>query len=71
MTAKEGIKYLLEHCKMDEPIFILRGRDKIAPDAIFAWAHLAEKNGVSEDKVCSAIAVAAAMRAWPNTRFPD
>jgi hypothetical protein len=71
MTAKEGIKYLLEKCDMEEPVFILRGRDTLAPLAVLRWSELAEQKGVSEEKVCSAIAVSHEMRKWPANRLPD
>ena len=71
MTAKEGLKYLLEKCDMGEPVFILRGRDRLAPGAVLHWANLAEKNGVSEEKVCGAIKVSNDMGNWPQNRLPD
>ena len=72
MTAKEGLKYISEKIDSpDEPIFILRGRDILAANTVLLWAQLAEVNGVREQKVCDALKVAAAMREWTPTRFPD
>ena len=71
MTAIEGMQYLLDKCAMNEPVFILRAKDSLAPCAVLNWANDAEKNGVSEEKVCSAIAVSHEMRKWTNSRLPD
>ena len=71
MTAKEGIQYLLTKCEQDEPIFILRAQDVLAPKAVLQWAHLAELHGVNEAKVCGAIEMVHAMDLWPVHRLPD
>ena len=71
MTAKEGVKYLLEKCASEEPVFILRGRDMLAYRTILFWSELAEKAGVSEEKVCNSIAVAWDFHLWANKRLPD
>lgn len=73
MNVRNGVKYLLEliNDSPDEPIFILRGRDKLAPYAILEWARLAENAGVSEEKVCGAIKTCHEMRQYPLTRLPD
>ena len=35
----------------DEPVFIIRGKDALAPSTMRAWISMAEKNGVDEDKI--------------------
>jgi hypothetical protein len=60
----------------DEPIFVLRAQDVIAPVIVELYAlHLTTlREGVSKAKVTSARVVAAAMRAWQakhETKVPD
>jgi hypothetical protein len=35
----------------DEPVFIIRGKDKLAADAVQAWIDSAEENGVNAEKI--------------------
>jgi hypothetical protein len=35
---------------LDEPIFILRAQDMLAPRVVVRWAHLAEQAGTPQDK---------------------
>ena len=55
----------------DEPVFVLRGQDKIAWIMVDLWSALAEADGCSPAKVAEARALSAAMRAWPNQKSPD
>jgi hypothetical protein len=55
----------------DEPVFVLRGRDALAPEIVRDWANRAEANGASADKVDEARALADKMHAWPARRMPD
>jgi hypothetical protein len=71
MTAKEGIEYLKNKCPDNEPIFILRGRDKLAYHTVLLWGDLAEKEGVNESKVCDSIKCAFELRKWNPRRLPD
>lgn len=55
----------------DEPVFVLRGRDKLAPAAVEHWALrremeiLRKRSPVTDlDAVKEALACAAAMRDW-------
>jgi hypothetical protein len=60
-----------------EPVFLLRGQDPLAADAVEAYADAAEAAGASEAFVASARAQADAMRRWaeredtPTTKTPD
>jgi hypothetical protein len=47
----------------DEPIFVMTGRDPIAPLRVDAWATLAEAHGFHE-KAAAARLVADRMRSW-------
>lgn len=56
----------------EEPIFILRGQDILAPETIEFWCQLAEKAGVSPSrKVMEARDLAKDMREWPKRKRPD
>lgn len=74
MTVGEGILYLtsiLEKGGGQEPIFILRGQDRLAVPTVFFWAQIAEKHGVLFRKVTGAWAHAEAMAGWPKRKMPD
>lgn len=71
MTPKEGIRYLLEQVPEGEPVFILRGRDSLAPETIEHWGVLASKFNVPVEKIVQASDVAEAMRKYPPHRLPD
>lgn len=62
----------------DEPIFVLRGQDKLAPELVREWArrfathHLYMQQGTYwNKKYREAMALADAMEAWPNRKMPD
>jgi hypothetical protein len=58
-----------------EPVFVLRARDRLAPDVIDAWAdRLDYINGGPTEKSAGARARAHMMRAWQSVngaRTPD
>lgn len=54
-----------------EPVFVLRGQDNLAPSTIMFWVQEAQNNGVSKDKIRSAIDVCKQMRNWLYRKFPD
>jgi len=58
----------------DEPVFVLCGRDALAPEVANAWASLAATVGVTPEKVEAARAWARQAAAWQVTRgskLPD
>lgn len=55
----------------DEPLFILRGQDIIAPGKVREWAGTARASGVAKNKVDEAMAIADAMDAWHTRKMPD
>lgn len=55
----------------DEPLFILRAQDKLAPATVRMWAHWAQRGSVSAEKIGEAYKLAGAMEAWPNRKMPD
>lgn len=55
----------------DEPIFVLRAQDALAPEVIRYWAERAEQAGCGPAKVREAQEIARAMERWPARRNPD
>lgn len=58
----------------DEPVFLLRGKDICAPEAIEKWCELAAKHGAHEDIINAAQAHADEMRVWQiehESKVPD
>jgi hypothetical protein len=55
----------------DEPYFILRAQDRLAPELVEAWAVEAQLNDCRGDKIAEARRIAAAMRRWPKRKMPD
>lgn len=51
----------------DEPMFVLLGRDAMAPSLVREWAEWRMKNGERADKVLEALTCADAMEAWRKT----
>lgn len=75
-TIQEMLGYyrqLIEAGKADpqEPVFVLRGQDRLAVPTVFFWAQLAEKSEVDMKKVSGAWRHAEAMAAWPKRKLPD
>lgn len=48
----------------DEPVFLLRGQDVFAPDAIHAWADAAQAHGADPAIIAAARRQASAMVNW-------
>jgi len=64
----------LTKAKDDEPIFVLRASDVLAPSAVRDWAACAESLGVSAAKVREARALADRMVVWQEingAKIPD
>ncbi len=55
----------------DEPVFLLRGQDKFAANALRAYALIAETGGASKDIWESVREQAELMDAWPVKKMPD
>ena len=70
MNANNGLGCLGKAAD-EEPVFILRAKDKHAPMAIRLWAHLAQMSGCSSQKVSEAMNLASAMEQWPDRKYPD
>jgi hypothetical protein len=48
----------------DEPIFVLRAQDKLAPAMVSLWCELAALSGCGQAKVDDARRLAESMREW-------
>lgn len=58
----------------DEPVFVLRAQDALAPDIVWEWVKQAELHGVPPEKVREAERLASDMEAWQRThvaKVPD
>ncbi|MEE8262705.1 MAG: hypothetical protein V3R83_09610 [Gammaproteobacteria bacterium] len=58
----------------DEPVFLLRAKDTVAPKAVRAWADLADAAGASRVIVLAAIAQSERMERWQaenGRKVPD
>ncbi len=59
----------------DEPIFVLRAQDKLAPALVSLWCELAALSGCEQPKVDDARCLAESMRQWQQktgrAKFPD
>jgi hypothetical protein len=55
----------------DEPYFVLRAQDRLAPEQVEAWAIEAQLNGCTPAKVAEARRIAGEMRRWPRRKMPD
>lgn len=70
--AKDGC---LAKAGDDEPIFVLRSTDKLAPRVVRFWAYLARREGTSNEKTHEAIGLARMMEEWAikhgGSKTPD
>lgn len=63
-------KSCLNKAAADEPVFVLRAKDPLAPDIIRLWA--AEAQGMHEVEKCNeATQIADDMDAWRKANFAD
>jgi|GEM_PF-2505710 len=67
--VKEG-KSILNRCKPDEPVFILRAKDLLAPAMVELWIAAGIAFGVEQEKVEAAKFLAKQMRIWRETNNP-
>jgi hypothetical protein len=58
----------------DEPIFVLRAKDKLAPMMVALWIRLAQEHGCPMPKLENAARLKQAMRDWQTqngSKWPD
>lgn len=70
MATKHTDRCLLKAAD-DEPIFVLRAQDKLAPEIVRAWAWVAKNNGLPLEKYQEAVELAEQMERWPTRKYPD
>lgn len=61
----------LETIPESEPLFLLRGRDPLAPSIVAAWCDDAGFANVNPEKIAEARCVAAAMADYAPQKLPD
>lgn len=64
----------LEKAAPDEPIFVLRAQDMLAPATVRTWIAFARANGVNDEKLAEAERCAQEMEAWTaynRRKVPD
>lgn len=64
----------LNKAKAREPIFVLRGQDKLAPVLIKMWVELAALHGCPVEKLAAAERTLNSINLWAlshKTKFPD
>ena len=54
-----------------EPVFILRGQDRLAASLVWEWARRASRTGCPVAKIIEAQEIAEAMEKWPKRKDPD
>lgn len=64
-------KELIRRIPDEEPVFMLRGQDQLAPAIVRAWADAAEAAGVRSGKVADARRQADDMDQWQPKKLPD
>ena len=76
MSPAEGIKYL-QGLPTDEPVFVLRAKDILAPGCVQSWAAiclLATNSESTRHKGAKAMTLADEMRDWQrrnSSKIPD
>ena len=61
----------LNKAKDDEPIFVLRAHDALAPVVVKYWAQIAQDSGTPSEKIRDAWELANMMKQWPDRKLPD
>ena len=64
----------LGRCADDEPVFVIVGRDRLAPIVVNHWINLAEAVGSTKAKIGGARRDMAAIREWQDahgSKVPD
>ena len=68
---KAHVANKLESIPDDEPLFLLRGQDLLAPAAVEFWATLVQNCMGDDGQAEHATAHAQAMREWSPRKMPD
>jgi hypothetical protein len=75
MATKQNGVPCYEKAALDEPLFVLRSTDVLAPGIVREWAERARKAGTRSPKVSEALACADAMEQYAKEhggpKIPD
>lgn len=71
MATKAEVLKLLEKIPDGEPLFLIRGQDRLAANIVDFWAGAAEARGTPAPKVAEARECSRRMRQWPKKKWPD
>lgn len=71
IKSEELVRGCIAKASDDEPVFVLRAQDLLAPQLVRLWAERADLHGCGPEKVEEAYKLADAMERWPNRKFPD
>lgn len=74
MTKQEVDELVQKYRKIlesGEPVFILRGQDRLASECVRHWCARASMAQVRPQKITEAWGVAADMEEWPEKKIPD
>ena len=55
----------------DEPVFVLRAKDRLSAPAIQAYAEMAQDAGCTPEFVESAQSAGDTLASWPTKKLPD
>jgi hypothetical protein len=69
-----GATGCLAKAASDEPLFILRAKDALAPGIVRVWVHYARSSGTPESKLREALELAERMERWQaehGKKVPD
>lgn len=67
----ERVQDAAEIIPADEPVFLLRAQDSVAPAAVRYWAQMYLRAGGDADVALSAMQHALRMEAWPVMKLAD
>lgn len=61
----------LSRAAADEPVFVLRAQDRLAPAMVRLWSELAVLHGLDLEKANAVLRLADEMEQWPVQKWPD
>jgi len=74
MSTKRDGDPSYDKAELDEPIFVLRAQDTLAPSVVEFWVQVAKARGVPPHKIEDAWLCAVRMRRWQKahgSKMPD
>ena len=74
MSTKETGVACYDNAASNEPLFVLRAQDALAPEIVREWAYRAKAAGTPDEKIAEARACADEMEDWQiehRKKVPD